>query len=251
MAMAGTSVRADAAEAAGRVVFVDARGVERVVKLAWAATVPFEDGRMVRRIPSYRGQRHAPGRYWAATTGELVEYESHLECRWMTLLDFDPRVAAFVSQPLRLEATDAQGYWEHTPDLFARRDDGSAWLLDVKDPARIDRPEVQRQRTRTAAVCRTLGWDYDMVGAPPSQRWVNVAWLAGYRRPVHLGAELAAGLLERARRPVGIGDLLETTDVPELARPVLLHLVWRHLLLCDLDSGPLRDTTTVIAARAA
>jgi hypothetical protein len=233
-----------------RVVFVDARGVEHDVGLEQAAGVPFEDGRMVRKIPSYRGQKHAPGRYWSATTGGLVEYESHLECRWMTLLDFDPCVTAFVSQPLRLDAVDGQGHWEHTPDVFARRDDGSVWLLDMKDPRQLDKPEVRLQHARTGEICQRLGWDYDMVGEPPAQRWANVSWLAGYRRPVHLGAELADRLLDVARRPVSIGELLGAMEFPEIARPVLLHLLWRSLLICELDLAPLRDTTVVQARDA-
>ncbi len=248
--MTGMSASVHAAALLCHVVFVDARGAERVVALEQAGTVAFEDGRMVRKIPSYRGQKHAPGRYWSASTGELVEYESHLECRWMTLLDFDPHVVAFVSQPLRLEAVDGQGRWEHTPDVFARRDDGSVLLLDVKDPHRVDKPEVRMQKARTAEACRLLGWDYDMVGEPPAQRWANVSWLAGYRRPVHLGAELIDQLLVLARRPVSIGELLSFTQVPEIARPVMFHLLWRGLLVCDLDTAPLRDTTLVTAFQA-
>src|SRR5437763_1336117 len=76
-AVTGVSAPVRAAEEMCLVVFVDARGVEHVVGLEQGATVPFQDGGMVRKIPSYRGQRHAPGRYWAACTGELVEYESH------------------------------------------------------------------------------------------------------------------------------------------------------------------------------
>jgi hypothetical protein len=241
----GMPVSMEIAKVVCRVVFVDASGVECDVGLEEAAAVPFEDGRMVRKIPSYRGQKHAPGRYWSASTGELVEYESHLECRWMTLLDFDRHVVAFVSQPLRLEAVDGQGHWRHTPDVFARRDDGSVWLLDVKDPRRIDKPDVQLQKVRTGEVCRRLGWDYEMVGEPPAQRWANVSWLAGYRRPVHLGAELADQLLEVARRPVSIGELLGAVEFPAIARPVLFHLLWRGLLVCELDVAPLRDTTVV------
>lgn len=41
--------------------------------------MPFENGRMARNIPAYRDIAHTPGRYWVATTGELVEFESHLE----------------------------------------------------------------------------------------------------------------------------------------------------------------------------
>jgi hypothetical protein len=165
----------------------------------------------------------------------------------MTLLDFDPHVVAFVSQPLRLEAVDGQGHWKHTPDVYARRDDGSVWLLDVKDPRQIDKPDVQLQKSRTGEVCRRLGWDYEMLGEPPAQRWANVSWLAGYRRPVHLGAELADQFLELARRPVSIGELLSAMEFPEIARPVLFHLLWRGLLVCELDVAPLRDTAVVQA----
>jgi hypothetical protein len=38
-----------------------------VVQLEQAAGAAFEDGRMARQIPGYRGQRHTPGRYWSAT----------------------------------------------------------------------------------------------------------------------------------------------------------------------------------------
>ena len=53
--------------------------------------------------------------------------------------------------------------------------------------------------TRLSLVTKTAP---DMVNEPPAQRWANVSWLAGYRRPVHLGAELADQLLDLARRPV-------------------------------------------------
>src|SRR6266540_1428463 len=79
-----------------RVRYVDAGGVTRVVGLAEAVAVRFEDVRMARIIPAYRNQGHTPGRYWSATTGELVEYESFLESKWPTLLDFDPHVVRSV-----------------------------------------------------------------------------------------------------------------------------------------------------------
>ena len=65
--------------------YIDAAGDEHYVGLAEAASVPFESGRMARNIPAYRDITHTPGRYWAATTGELVEFESHLEEKWLLL----------------------------------------------------------------------------------------------------------------------------------------------------------------------
>jgi hypothetical protein len=63
---------------------------------------------MARSIPAYRDSAHTPGRYWTATTGELVEFETHLE-EWLTMLDFDIGVTGFSSQPMELEAADEDG----------------------------------------------------------------------------------------------------------------------------------------------
>lgn len=163
--------------------YIDTGGDEHYAGLAEAASVSFENGRMARNIPAYRDIAHTPGRYWAATTGELVEFESHLEEKWLTLLDFDAGVTGFSSQPMELEAVDEQGPWHHIPDIFARRADGSALLLDVKNPALLDDEPVRLQASRTAALCGRLGWDYEMAGEPPAQRRANIFELSGKRRP--------------------------------------------------------------------
>lgn len=226
--------------------YIDVHGDEHYVGLAEAASVPFENGRMARNIPAYRDSAHTPGRYWAATTGELVEFESHLEEKWLTLLDFDTGITGFSSQPMELESADEHGPWHHVPDLFARRGDGSALLLDVKNPARLDDEPVRLQAARTAALCEQLGWDYEMVGEPPAQRWANVFELSGKRRPLYLGQDLVPRLLELAAEPVPVGDLLSFVTPEDLARGVLLHLCWRQAITFDLDQ-PLRESTLVQA----
>jgi hypothetical protein len=104
--------------------YIDTGGDEHYAGLAEAASVPFENGRMARSVPAHRDIAHTPGRYWAATTGELVEFESHLEEKWLTWLDFDAGITGFSSQPMELESADEHGPWSHVPDIFARRADG-------------------------------------------------------------------------------------------------------------------------------
>ncbi|MFH9348168.1 TnsA-like heteromeric transposase endonuclease subunit [Kitasatospora sp. NPDC017646] len=226
--------------------FCDEAGDERLVAAKEAAEVPFEHGFPVRSIPSYKGQRHTPGSYWSASTGRMVEYESFLESQWMTLLDFDPRVAAFVSQPMTLLGEDEHGRWSHVPDLFARRFDGSVLLVDVKAGRFADVPKTVLQRERTAAVCDRLGWDYEMVSEPDPLRLATVSWLAGYRRPLHAGEGLVDALMTVAQNPVAFGDLVAFQAVPEVARAVAFHLMWRHQLVFDM-SRPLADSTWVRA----
>lgn len=232
-----------------RVHFRDRADVERVVSLAEAFEVEFEDGQMVRSIPHYRGSGHTPGRYWSATNGDLVFYESFLESKWMTLLDFDPRVVRFASQPFQLLHRDVGLVTKHVPDLFVRYSDSSAEVIDVKNPERLDDQNVLAQAERTAEACAEIGWGYRLVGQPDRQRFVNVAWLAGFRRPLHAGAELAPRLLSLASAPVAIDDLLRFVKPAELARSVLFHLLWRGALVCDLEA-PLRESTLVKRSEA-
>ncbi|MFF3400381.1 TnsA-like heteromeric transposase endonuclease subunit [Streptomyces sp. NPDC002659] len=227
--------------------YFDPGGTERLTPAGHAAGVAFEDALPAREIPSYAGQHHTPGHYWAATTDRMVGYESYLESKWMKLLDFDPELAAFSAQPFTIEAQDAEGAWQHTPDLFVRWRDGSALLLDVKDDNRMHVPAVAQQARRTAALCEQIGWDYDMVGEPDSLRWATVSWLAGYRRPLRAGKDLTSPLRRLAQKAVPIGELVSFQPVPELARAVVYHLMWHHQLTFD-QTRPLRDHTHVRAA---
>ncbi len=230
-----------------RVRYVDAEGIEHLSRLEDAADVPFEDGRMARAIPSYPGQGHMPGHYWAAKSGDFVDYESVLESKWLTLLDFDPEVTAFATQPLEFDAVDARGAWRHTPDIFARRRDRSVLLLDVKNAEQRNDPGVLLQEERTQRTCGRLGWEYAMVSEPDGQLWANVDLLSNARRPLYLGGDLVPRLLELAREPVEIGELMRFMEFPDLARGVLYHLMWHQRIVTDLDR-PLRETTLVRAA---
>jgi hypothetical protein len=222
----------------------DRAGVERVACLSEAAEIAFEDGQMVRSIRHYRGSRHTPGRYWSASNGDLVAYESYLESKWMMLLDFDPQVVRFASQPFQLLHHDVALVARHVPDLFVRYADGSAEVIDVKNPTRMGDRKVLTQAERTATACIEVGWGFRLVGEPERQRLVNVSWLAGFRRPLHAGSELIGPLLSLAAAPVAVGDLLRSVTPVELARSVLFHLLWTGDLICDMET-PLRESTLV------
>ena len=83
--------------------------------------IAFEAVPAVREFPSYRGQRHFPGLYYAATVDGHVGFESWLERDHAIMLDFDPQVVGFASQPFWLSWRGADGQERrHAPDFFAR-----------------------------------------------------------------------------------------------------------------------------------
>jgi hypothetical protein len=79
--------------------FLEPGGVVRRADLSTCWGVRFEDVPPVRSFPSLRGQAHFPGLRWSATSGRHVGYESWLERDHAMLLDFDPEVVGYSSQP--------------------------------------------------------------------------------------------------------------------------------------------------------
>jgi hypothetical protein len=213
--------------------------------LTEAVSVAFEEGRPVRGFPSYRGQRHFPGLYWAATTGGHVGFESWLERDHAMLLDFTPEVNGLLSQPFWLFWEDGRGKRvSHAPDYFARFEDGRGLVVDCRPLDRIDtRSAVKFAATRTA--CASAGWGYRVVGEVDALRMANVRWLAGYRHPRHGAAE---GLVERLLALFSVpSPLVGQTALAGDAiavLPVVFHLLWQGRLSADL-SRPLTDTTLV------
>ena len=122
------------------VTYLDAGQVERQEDLTAAATLALEDAPPVRTFPSYHGQRHYPGLWWSATLGRHVGYESWLERDSACMLDFDPGVVAFASQPFWLRWEQDGRACSHVPDWFARLADGTGVVLDCR-PADQVRPK--------------------------------------------------------------------------------------------------------------
>ena len=86
--------------------FLDDQGSPRDEPLEAVWDWRFERVQPVRKFPSRPGQRHFPGLWWSSATGEHVGFESWLEREHAMMLDFDPAVAAFSSQPFWLRWHD-------------------------------------------------------------------------------------------------------------------------------------------------
>jgi hypothetical protein len=99
------------------------------VSAADCVTGRFEDVDSVRTFRWWRGERHFPGWYWAATTGRHVGFESWLERDRLLLMDFDPNVVGIGSQPFWLHWHNGERERRRAPDYFVRRTDGSAVVV--------------------------------------------------------------------------------------------------------------------------
>ena len=219
-------------------------GRVRRTTLESASDVAFESAAPVRGFSSYRGQRHFPGWYWAATTRSLVGFESWLERDRAMLLDHDRQVVGLSSQPFRLTWPGDLARDSHTPDYFARLEDGSGLVVDVRLADRVG-PEDTAKFSSTEAMCQELGcWSYVLVHEPDPVVMANIRWLAGYRHPRHGVAGVWDLLLSVFSQPVPLLAGAQAAGDPIVVLPTLFHLLWCGELCVELEV-PLSDGSVV------
>ncbi len=247
MLVSASSAAADSPLAAGvEVEFTDVSGSRRRDLLASCWDVRFEDAVAVRSFGWAAGQRHFPGWWWSATTGRHVGHESWLERDQVMMLDFDPQVVAFSSQPFWLAWMGGATARRHAPDYFARLADGTGVVIDVRADDQIPDRDAE-VFGMTADACASVGWCYRRVGTLAPVLAANVRWLAGYRHPRCLDHEQAARLREIFARPAELLAGARAAGDPLGVLPVLYHLLWAGVLVTDLASARL-DAESVVTA---
>lgn len=166
------------------------------------------------------------------------------------MLDFDPQVVGFSSQPFWLSWTEAGRTRRHAPDYFARLADGTAVVIDVRADDQIPARDAEVFEM-TARACASVGWAYRRGGEVGRVLAANVRWLAGYRHGRCMNQDVAAGLREVFASPGGLLAGARAVGDPLAVLPVLYHLVWTGVLVVDLVSAPLSTESAVASAGGA
>lgn len=195
-------------------------------------------GMPVREFRSYRGRKHYSGWYYCSTTGAHVVYESRLELARILLADADRQVVSIAAQPFRMEGFDGARVRSHVPDLLLGHADGGVTVVDVKPEWQLDKPAVAEQFAWVRALCAEQGLGFEVWSGADPVLVENVRFLAGYRRPGLVAADLVPVVLRACVSAVMLRDLERELAAPDrcgLIRPVVLHLLWTGALVADLS----------------
>jgi len=94
--------------------------------------------------------------------GHLVQFESEQERKLILLLERDPQVVDYVSQPETLIFSDKQGRQRrYTPDFQVWRVTGQIELHEVTVQSRRDsRSSLQEREAAAQLICQQRGWRY-------------------------------------------------------------------------------------------
>jgi hypothetical protein len=224
--------------------FAESLGGTHRGPLAELWSIPYERVRPVRTFPSFRGQKNFPGLYYAATMDAHVGFESWAERDVAMMLDFDPDVVGFSSQPFWLTWTQGDEQRRYAPDYFVRRADGSGTVIDV----RAEEPVEPRDAEALAAAeraCQEVGWVFWRTAGPEGTPAANVRWLAGYRHARCLCSDMAEALTRVFAAPTPLLHGANLAGDPLAVLPVLYHLLWKHTLTVELRTSLLGPASLV------
>lgn len=92
-------------------------------------------------------------------------YQSDLERQMMVRLEHDPMVARWMKRHgITIPWIDGQKHQRrYVPDFLVQYTDGRKSLIEVKDPSRIDSPDVQRKRKAAEMWCRQRQIEYVII----------------------------------------------------------------------------------------
>lgn len=186
------------------------------------------------------------GNFRGVTTnkrGQLVQFESEQERKLVLLLERDPTVVDFRSQPERLSFCDATGrQHSYTPDFKVWRTDGAIELHEVTLAARLaERTTLQQRAAAAQAICAARGWRYVVHTdhtLPSGYEYANLDFLAAFRATTFATAESALWWRQKLHDQCPVHPRAVLAQVgANLATPLLLnslyHLLWHDVVQMD------------------
>ncbi|WP_434095590.1 TnsA-like heteromeric transposase endonuclease subunit [Streptomyces goshikiensis] len=220
-----------------------------VVRQRWvdaAVTVAFEELEPVSAFPVVPGRRWGPGLWWSATTRRHVAAGSNAMRAQLMVLDRDPDVVGLAGRPVRLQWHDEQGRdrsW--TPQLFARRADGTALLVDCPSHTAAGGERALSAAVMMERACEQVGWTYRRLTPLEPVLAANLRWLAGYRHPRNqVRPALTASVLDAFACPRPLIEGVEAVGDPIEVLPAAFHALWNGHLHVPLDK-PLHERVLV------
>jgi hypothetical protein len=176
---------------------------------------------------------------------ETVQCESFQERKLTLLLDRDPTVQEYRSQPERFAFTDTQGT-SHTyvPDFIVCKTTGEVEIHEVTLTSRREKWSIAEREKAAREICRKRGWSYVVhteETLPQATEEANLLALYRYRPTSYANPAVTAavrarlGQEERKGLRVLIEDIAQALSLP---RPVVIsavcHLLWHQIIEADL-----------------
>lgn len=106
---------------------------------------------------------HFRGKQSSLKNDQMIHWESLLERDYIRLLEFDPTVIRYESQPLVIDYAYKGKIYKYYPDFKIITTDHSARLVEVKPSKFINKPENRVKFEVGKRYCEQYGWTFQVV----------------------------------------------------------------------------------------
>ncbi len=205
-----------------------------------------------RKPPTGNARRVAPItnnlRYAIASKAdETVQCESFQERKLTLLLDRDPTIQEYRSQPIQFVFTDAQKKTHtYVPDFMVWKTTGEIEIHEVTLTSRQEKMSIQAREQAAREICQMKGWRYVVhteETLPQATEEANLLALYRYRPTIYSHPSVAAAV--RAHLSTGesreirllIAEIAKALSLPQpTVISALCHLLWHRVINTDLSS---------------
>lgn len=211
----------------------------------------------VRRVRAIDGN----SRYAIVTKcGRTVQCESFQEYKLVLLLERDPQVQDYLSQPETLSFHNEHGREvTYTPDFQVWSVSGDIALHEVTLAERRIRKTQQQREAAAQRICAARGWQYVVhteADLPTGGALANLQLLFGFRAGCFADPDIIQCLSEalRLNEQIPIDDVVTrihaiTHREPAQILPTVLHQLWHGHLQTDWQQMLFQDAAPLATAR--
>ena len=200
----------------------------------------------VRKIP--KNHLFVTGRYASAKNGEMRDFESLNEKDYLILLDFDPPVASFEVQPVKIPVSGVpRGY---VPDVLVHfHPDESeqarpSLLVDVKHTADLTKNTAKYAPKFEAArlFAKEHGWEFQIIDETTIRTpyLSNLKFLRAFKGQLPEPSQIEVITKALSKGSLTFNKLLDyiaPSDQEKLSWiPIIWHMVITQLILADLQT---------------
>lgn len=189
------------------------------------------------------------GKKWSWKVGQMIHWESLLERDYLNILEFDPNVIYFESQPLVIPFSYEGKKRRYFPDFKVKTKDNHIHLVEVKPKKFLKVPDNQMKFHVGQMYCEQNNWNFSVV----TEEHIRPGYLQDNLnlifqvRDYHVNPtarELILNFLEKNSES-NLGELSKLYDDKAQLLIAIYQLIFDHKLKVDLINQRLNDFSMV------
>ncbi|MBE8968781.1 Tn7 transposase TnsA N-terminal domain-containing protein [Nostocales cyanobacterium LEGE 12452] len=183
------------------------------------------------------GTKKNIGRFFSFKMHSLIWYESLNERNYMYLLEIDPDVLSYSTQPFKISYILDDKVRRYTPDFLVQRQ-SKQQIVEIKPSSWLEDEKNVRRFPVIASSLKSLGWEFVIITDEMMNRGSllnNVKLLYRYAKiPLTLQNLIICHQYFQKKLPIPLSTAINNLQTQGIDKPILLKLIFLGFLKTDL-----------------